>query len=214
MLFRTLTKRKKALCLIAIYSTLFWFLYTAVSDGDDEHFYPYITTQYENGKDLTITDICDPIFSNYTQYSVTIDNVKYPRSVLLHANRSINFECLSKSKQIKRILFWNQPNWYDNDGLGSITPFQNQNCPVTNCELTSDRTKLYQSDLVIIHVKDPIKKMPKDYKSGHQRWVFMLYESPVHTENYAKFNGFFNLTSTYRTDSDFPVTIRIFQCLF
>ena len=166
ILYRLFGNKKKAFYSIAVILLVIWIcLYNTLNIDDYFQYFPgdYFENKYshhvmlldeENDNDSYTTHLCDPIFSNYTQYSVTIDNVKYPRSVLLHANRSINFECLRKSKQIKRILFWTQPNWYGDDGLGRVTPFQNQNCPVTNCELTSDQTKLYQSDLVIVHMRD------------------------------------------------------------
>ena len=125
----------------------------------------------------------------YKHYTVLIDNIIYPQSLSLYANKSINFDCLNRSKIIKKILFWTQPNWYNSDGLGKITPFKNQNCPVTNCELTSDITQLYKSDLIIIHMRDRVKKLPKKYRSPSQRWVFMLYESPLHSDSYENYNG-------------------------
>ena len=30
-----------------------------------------------------------------------------------------------------------------------------------------------------------------------------MYESPLHSANYSKYDGLFNLTATYRADSDF-----------
>ena len=35
-----------------------------------------------------------------------IDNEFYPKSLLLHQNKSINFKCLNQNKKIKIILFW------------------------------------------------------------------------------------------------------------
>ncbi|XP_014667480.1 PREDICTED: alpha-(1,3)-fucosyltransferase 5-like [Priapulus caudatus] len=42
-----------------------------------------------------------------------------------------------------------------------------------------------------------------DYHPPHQRWVFKMRESPVHTyRNLSDYNGIFNWTMTYRSDSD------------
>ncbi|RMZ95415.1 Glyco 3-alpha-L-fucosyltransferase A, partial [Brachionus plicatilis] len=60
-----------------------------------------------------------------------------------------------------------------------------------------------KADLVIVHMRDGISSIPLD-RNQNQRWVFTLFESPVHSPNLKKFNGIFNLTATYRVDSDFP----------
>jgi len=150
----------------------------------------------------SVTNLCSPFYETSSQYTAFINNIKYPRFVPLYLNKSINFKCLNRNKHVYKILFWTKPNWLNDQNLGKIKPFVQQNCPVTNCELTSDIKKLYESELVITHMRDKIKPFPK-YRLNRQRWLFMLYESPVHADFYGKYNGFFNMTSTYRLDSDF-----------
>ena len=36
-----------------------------------------------------------------------------------------------------------------------------------------------------------------------QRWIYTVYESPQHCPMCHRFNGIFNLSATYKTDSDF-----------
>jgi len=36
----------------------------------------------------------------------------------------------------------------------------------------------------------------------------MLYESPMNSDDYSKFKDFYNLTATYRMDTDFPRTLN------
>jgi hypothetical protein len=53
-----------------------------------------------------INSKCYPILKNYVNKYYEIDNEFYPKTLLLHQNKSINFECLNKNKKIKIILFW------------------------------------------------------------------------------------------------------------
>jgi len=79
-------------------------------------------------------------------------------------------------------------------------------CPVHNCEVTSDRGQLKKADLVITHmIEGGLKReeLPQT-RPVHQRWVFMLFESPKHSPDLSSFNGFFNLTATHREAGDFP----------
>ena len=148
---------------------------------------------------------CSPLFNQSNQYWATIEGVKYPKSLMLSKNQSINFECLNKNNKTKVILFWN-PFFGDYTygfGLGRFQPFIDDKCPVTNCELTKDRSRINESDLVITHMRDKIDDPPR-FRPDHQRWVFMLYESPVHAADLTNYNGFYNLDSTYRLNSDFP----------
>jgi hypothetical protein len=148
---------------------------------------------------------CTPFLIDYKQYSVNINGQIYPKSMTNYKNKSINFECLNQNVKSKTILFWN-PFFGDfkySFGLGDKTPFVKNKCPVTNCELTNNRDKLNDSDLVIVHMRDRIDQPPAS-RPLNQRWIFMLYESPIHSGDYSGFNGVFNMTSTYRIQSDFP----------
>lgn len=49
---------------------------------------------------------CNPIKSASNQRYFKIDNQLYPKSVLLHKNKSIDFQCLNQNKRTKVILFW------------------------------------------------------------------------------------------------------------
>jgi alpha-1,3-fucosyltransferase len=148
---------------------------------------------------------CSPFKLNFKPYRVKIDNNTYPRSLPLHLNDSIDFNCLNQSSDIKKILFWNSFFGQSSYGyeVGKIYPFVNKNCPVTSCELTVDKNRVNESDLVLVHLRDGYSQFPS-YRPNDQRWVFVLYESPVHSGDFTNLKGFFNMTSTYHLDSDFP----------
>ena len=105
---------------------------------------------------------CEPIYENIKQFTIKIDGIEYPKFLPLVHNKSINFDCLNKNKNIKKILLWNK-----NIGsplmpysTGIRTPFEEIDCPVTNCELTTDRANLNQSSLVLFHLRNSIDYFP------------------------------------------------------
>ncbi len=150
---------------------------------------------------------CEPILRNSKQSFVEIDGDLYPKFVPLHLNQTINFTCLNMSKKIKKIFLWNK--FFNSDsyeyGLGYREPFLRHNCPVTNCELINNRTRLNESDYVLVHMRDSYDQLPTyPERNLKQKWIFVLYESPHHSSTFsAKIDDYFNLTSTYRLDSHF-----------
>lgn len=150
---------------------------------------------------LVASNRCEPIKRQFVHYSVVFNGIKYPQGIPLYKNKSISFSCLAASKTQKLILAWNP--FFGDYSYGG--PFRaNDPCPVKNCELTSDKTRLGEANLVLVHMRDGINEPPKTGRPSFQRWVFFLMESPLHSAQFYRYNGFFNLTSTYLTDSNFP----------
>jgi hypothetical protein len=152
---------------------------------------------------------CNPIFKKNLQYSTVIDGVKYPKFLPLHLNTSIDFDCLNSNNESKIILFWHE--WWGSrtylDG-SKENPFIRFNCPVSNCELTYDKSKYDQSEMVIFHELDSTIYPPKN-RPSKQRWLFTFYESPSYTRfipsyNNEKYKDIFNMSATYHINSDFP----------
>jgi len=89
---------------------------------------------------------------------------------------------------------------------GVRKPFETMRCPVTNCELTNNRSRLNQSDMVMVHLRSPIDYLPSvESRKQSQKWVHVIYESPIHCHlcDDPTFEGFFNLTASYIKESDF-----------
>jgi alpha-1,3-fucosyltransferase len=194
-----------------------FFILNIISDLKNDFFFSKENLEDLNKNYRTLSnqnlDKCNPIVDDSASYSVEINQIRYPQYVSLHANKSINFECLNKSREIKRILFWT--TWFGDDtfgvGLGIRKPFENLNCQVTNCELLNDKTRINESDYVVAHmwdIWDTLDKIPT-YRPKFQRWIFMTYESPIRSYDYSRFNGVFNLSSTYMVNSDFPGMYQI-----
>ncbi|XP_057368633.1 4-galactosyl-N-acetylglucosaminide 3-alpha-L-fucosyltransferase 9-like [Daphnia carinata] len=81
-------------------------------------------------------------------------------------------------------------------------------CSIDNCRLTTDRRLLNQSDGVIFHFRDshPMDRLPT-CRRPEQYYVYLNFESGIRSENNFPRKKiprhFFNLTATYRRDSDF-----------
>lgn len=89
------------------------------------------------------------------------------------------------------------------------TPMTTENgwlkdCPDFNCQMISQKSMLNRSHAVSFHMRNmdwnnlPLIRLPDQY------YVFYLMESPIHSNvDSARADGFFNLTISYRLDSDF-----------
>lgn len=113
----------------------------------------------------------------------------------------------------KKILYFNNyfhlSDW--RFGFGN-EPFVSNNCPVTNCYVTADRTllpSLAQFDAILFHARDMDKRIiqvpNQERRKPNQVYVFFIMESPLNDGlNYTnkRFHNFFNWTMTYRMDSD------------
>lgn len=90
-------------------------------------------------------------------------------------------------------------------------PFTMEPCTKYNidgCRLTDDKNLYNQADGVMIHHRDirgDLSNIPQQPRPVFQKWVWWNMESPTHSPNYPKLKEMFNLTSSYRRDSDIPV---------
>ena len=160
----------------------------------------------------------DDLDRTTTSFSIAIDGRVYPQqqALPLYENKSIDFECLehlaTKSRHHRRrrknILLWTKfkgepfPDFeallrQDDDDF-----FARAKCPISNCHLTSNRTLFNESELVLFHVRNRIDFIPLR-SSARQRYVQVVYESPVHCSKCSAYTDTFNLTATYTSRSDF-----------
>lgn len=152
-------------------------------------------------------NLCEPFNKNPNQYQVTINGVTYPKIIPLRDNTTVNYNCINKrNKTAKVILLWtpfyDRPDFYY--GIGKYDPFVKHGCPATNCEVTNDKNRLNESNLVVVSFQNQIDLIPSE-RNPNQQWVFIIIESPVHLSgsSHTQYNGLFNLAATYRYDADF-----------
>lgn len=176
-----------------------------------DYFKPYYLIDYPSYK-FIITDtqqsksqhICSPFLANTSDLKIKIDNDFYPKLIPIFQNRSLNFTCLNSSPRIKTILLWNK---FTGDPIIPIDPnnsmniLKRTNCPVTNCDITLDKSRLNTSDMILFHMRSRIDEFPK-IRFSHQKWVYLIYESQQHCPMCSKLDGLFNLSATFRSDSD------------
>ncbi|XP_063003356.1 3-galactosyl-N-acetylglucosaminide 4-alpha-L-fucosyltransferase FUT3-like [Elgaria multicarinata webbii] len=74
-----------------------------------------------------------------------------------------------------------------------------------DCRFTLNRSWYPRADVVIIHHRDVYHSpmlLPKGPRPPSQRWVWLNLESPYNSYNLHFMDNLFNLTMTYRRDSD------------
>ena len=111
-------------------------------------------------------------------------------------------------QSLKHILFWTHYfSWkgFEFNGMGQ-KPFIDAKCRYTNCVLTSDRSLLNRSDVVIFHAHDFRDEDVPQERSPEQRYVFFYFEALPAYRRFPIFNStrknYFNWTMTHRRDSD------------
>ncbi|XP_009984387.1 PREDICTED: galactoside 3(4)-L-fucosyltransferase-like [Tauraco erythrolophus] len=107
---------------------------------------------------------------------------------------------LPKSERPLTILLWTWP-------FG--THFTFMNCSklyrTPDCHFTIDRSWSQKADAVIVHHRDVCKNMnelAQQPRPPSQRWIWFNLESPTNSPNLGAMDNVFNLTMSYRRDSD------------
>jgi hypothetical protein len=141
--------------------------------------------------------LCDPFAKNNERMTIS----EYPKIRPLYEQRNYNFQCLNKEKKRNIILFWHKI-WDDFDWSKNLVDLK---CPVYNCQITKNRMLMPISTMVLFYMptlyQNSGEKLPR--KLRDQKFVFTSYEAPTHYSNFSRFNGLFDLSATYRLDSDF-----------
>lgn len=77
---------------------------------------------------------------------------------------------------------------------------------MADCHLTANQSVYPRADAVIIHHREvstnPRSQLPPQPRPPGQRWIWFNMESPSHCRSLPALDGYFNLTMSYRSDSD------------
>ncbi|XP_047133061.1 alpha-(1,3)-fucosyltransferase 7 [Hydra vulgaris] len=87
----------------------------------------------------------------------------------------------------------------------NFTELDQSPCHVNHCELTYNKKEIMLSNAVLFHARDlPHEQVLREIrKNPEQIWIWLMNESPKFTYlNLSLYNGLFNWTATYRTDSE------------
>ena len=122
---------------------------------------------------------------------------------------SLKLKPKNVTKKLKRILYWN--DYYGSRNFGFCcgrNPYLKYYCENTNCYTSKDRTgDLSSFDAIVFHGRSlNINDIPKK-RYPHQLYVFLTIESAAYPGigNFSVWEDFFNITMTYRLDSDVPL---------
>lgn len=102
---------------------------------------------------------------------------------------------------VKKVLFWTKFFGSDDprgaQGLGLF-----KGCPVSNCAGIADKALSGQSDAIMFHPVDFNSEDVPPTRDPSQRYIMYVGESPNNAKLHSAYAHFFNLTFTYRLDSD------------
>ncbi|XP_075692786.1 4-galactosyl-N-acetylglucosaminide 3-alpha-L-fucosyltransferase 9-like [Rhinoderma darwinii] len=109
------------------------------------------------------------------------------------------------------VLVWNWP-WGTHFPLDRCeTEFR-----ITGCRLSIDRSLYSAADAVIMHYADIMNNknlVPQQPRNPHQHWVWLNLEPPLIISNLNMWGNMFNLTMTFRHDSDIYIPYGYLEAL-
>nr|XP_056700640.1 4-galactosyl-N-acetylglucosaminide 3-alpha-L-fucosyltransferase FUT6-like [Euleptes europaea] len=75
---------------------------------------------------------------------------------------------------------------------------------IPDCHFTADRSWHNKADAVVVHHRDVCysNSLPRNPRPPSQRWIWFNLESPSNSPNLGFMDNYFNLTMSYRRDSD------------
>ncbi|XP_070702818.1 4-galactosyl-N-acetylglucosaminide 3-alpha-L-fucosyltransferase 9-like [Pempheris klunzingeri] len=79
---------------------------------------------------------------------------------------------------------------------------------IDSCHLTDDRSLYPRAHGVLVFhraIRDDLSNLPTTARARFQRWIWFNMDSPTNTRRIAGIQGLFNLTMSYRKDSDIHV---------
>ena len=106
--------------------------------------------------------------------------------------------------------FFGEKDWFRFNEDCSIPRRSTKPCLKDKFEVTNDKQRFYESDFVLVHFASDLPslhhlKTMRRQKPASQLWIYFTMESPISHSNpdTRRFGDVFDLTFTYRVDSDF-----------
>ena len=130
--------------------------------------------KYSLLRSISNSNYCNPINETYMPFKIKINGTQYPLHVSSHLNKKINFDCLNKAEKYKLILFWTEFWAWKEFGIGKDEIFIKHKCPVTKCEITNDKSRVNESDYVVVGDGGVIAT-PPSFRPKDQRFSFLYY---------------------------------------
>ena len=114
------------------------------------------------------------------------------------------------SRNERIILLWNAFYTKTTYGLGEFgrNAFKKNRCKIDNCRLETNRSLLKDAAAVVFHINGKQMEQFPRHTNGRQLFVYFLREPPPLASRFSsKYKNQFNLTMTYRHDSDIPIPV-------
>lgn len=138
---------------------------------------------------------------------------KLSTTKVLQKYRNVTSLMLTKAQQRTLLLlvyneFFGNKKWINFDDDCSVPRTRKTPCRKDKFEVTYDKGRFYDSDFVLIHAASNLPSMEHlneiwKQKPFGQLWIYFLMESPITSPDTSRFKGMFDLTFSYRTDSEF-----------
>ena len=137
----------------------------------------------------------------YYVHQYSYEYTKSPTIVVQHRNDKIH----------KRILvytsFFGRKPWPMANATENYT--ERCGCDFDGCEITYDQSKLDQSDIVLFHGRNmPNLKEVNKKRPLNQLWLYFIMENAFHSPDVGPIDRYFNLTSSYRFNSNIRYPYR------
>ena len=126
----------------------------------------------------------------------------------------------TRNRQTILLLVYNEffgyKEWISVDEDCSVPRTRTKPCKKEMFEVTYDKRRFYESDFVLVHVASNLPslrylKSLRKLKPSSQLWIYYSMESPLSSRDARLFDGMFDLTFTYRLDSDFWVPYGTYE---
>ena len=147
-------------------------------------------------------------------------NTEFPPSVRYHGNQSSDVapeaektklkakaqnETLPSRPNTEKVILLTWTGLFDKKPW--IAKTHTEDSYGYQCLFTSDKSLFSESDLVVLHGRAPniqglVKQALTLNRPPHQRWVYLIRESPANTPNPRFLNGHINWTVNFMTDAD------------
>lgn len=130
----------------------------------------------------------------------TYEPKQYDFSPFLQTADAGNTSAPPKGEHRLTILLW---TWPFGQRFNFINCSELYSTP--DCHFTLDRRWSQKADAVIVHHRDVcwnMKGLAQQPRLPSQRWIWFNLESPSHSPNLGAMKNLFNLTMSYRKDSD------------